>query len=125
MQSVCFVTSPGEVMSLPHRSITSPLSPAVICRTHPPLVCPRALPTGFCLRPDQAELTDEATNTITLRYMSVKILLSARFEIEYEKGIYLSIYLSIRSGPFIHIVCEEIVLNASCSTYSYLALWER
>ncbi|CAM9572623.1 unnamed protein product, partial [Ectocarpus sp. 4 AP-2014] len=35
----------------------------------------------------RAELTDEASDTITLRYMTVKVLLSARFEIEYEKGI--------------------------------------
>eukprot|EP00903_Cladosiphon_okamuranus_P018081 g16640.t1 len=35
----------------------------------------------------RAELTDEASNTITLRYMTVRVLLSARFELEYEKGI--------------------------------------
>lgn len=36
---------------------------------------------------DQGELTDEASSTIQLRYLNVKVLLSARFELEYEKGI--------------------------------------
>lgn len=52
-------------------------------------------------------MTDEASNTITLRYMTVKVLLSARFEMEYVKGIY--------PKRLIHVVCDGVlVLSIVC-----------
>lgn len=60
---------------------------AVMCRT--PYTPPRA-PNGLSLT--QAELTDKASNTIKLRYVTVRVLLSARFEVKYQKGIRRSSY---------------------------------